>query len=296
MSTSDWRQKAACRDMDGELFFPIGVGGLADIQTREAKSVCTRCPVMDQCLQWAVATRQDSGVWGGLSEEERRRMSRRKVRAYEVERDGQSAVGHIMEKRRDEFLGLQAQELTPKAIATAMRTNVQTIYSVQAALIEAGLLVDPDDMDQWLTGGEDLPSREARLAAVMRGVARGMTYVDIDNSRGVPEQTTSKFISRMRKRYAEQGRPLPKLCERQQASFTNEEAAQIREEYAAGGTTDLALSMKYGVTPKTITVLLSGDTYRDAGGPIRPKRSGQPSMASRVLWGGGQEGFLKTAV
>ncbi|MEU3520660.1 WhiB family transcriptional regulator [Streptomyces sp. NPDC006654] len=68
------------REEDPELFFPIGNTGPALIQIEEAKSVCHRCPVMDQCLQWALEFGQTDGVWGGLSEAERRAMKRRAAR------------------------------------------------------------------------------------------------------------------------------------------------------------------------------------------------------------------------
>lgn len=76
----DWRHRAACRDEEPELFFPIGNTGPALLQIEEARGVCRRCPVMDQCLQWALETRQEDGVWGGLSEDERRAMRRRAAR------------------------------------------------------------------------------------------------------------------------------------------------------------------------------------------------------------------------
>ncbi|NUK15810.1 MULTISPECIES: WhiB family transcriptional regulator [Streptomyces] len=76
----DWRHNAVCREEDPELFFPIGSTGPALIQIEEAKSVCRRCPVIEQCGQWAFESGQDSGVWGGLSEDERRSMKRRAAR------------------------------------------------------------------------------------------------------------------------------------------------------------------------------------------------------------------------
>ncbi|KMS74212.1 WhiB family transcriptional regulator [Streptomyces viridochromogenes] len=76
----DWRMDAVCSKEDPELFFPIGNTGPALLQIEEAKAVCRRCPVMDQCLQWALESGQDSGVWGGLSEDERRAMKRRAAR------------------------------------------------------------------------------------------------------------------------------------------------------------------------------------------------------------------------
>jgi WhiB family transcriptional regulator, redox-sensing transcriptional regulator len=76
----DWRHKAACREVDPELFFPIGNSGPALLQIDEAKQVCRRCTVMDECLRWAIDSGQDAGVWGGMSEDERRALKRRTIR------------------------------------------------------------------------------------------------------------------------------------------------------------------------------------------------------------------------
>jgi WhiB family redox-sensing transcriptional regulator len=78
--TMDWRHRAACRDEDPELFFPVGTSGPALTQVAAAKAVCHRCPVASDCLAWALATGQDAGVWGGMSEEERRALKRRRAR------------------------------------------------------------------------------------------------------------------------------------------------------------------------------------------------------------------------
>ncbi|WP_336215752.1 WhiB family transcriptional regulator [Nonomuraea sp. LPB2021202275-12-8] len=77
----DWRHRAACRDVDPELFFPIGNTGPALMQIEEAKQVCRSCSAMDSCLKWALESGQDAGVWGGLSEDERRALKRRSARA-----------------------------------------------------------------------------------------------------------------------------------------------------------------------------------------------------------------------
>ncbi|MGW7463840.1 WhiB family transcriptional regulator [Streptomyces xantholiticus] len=80
-ATSDWRASASCSTEDPELFFPIGTTGPALLQIEEAKAVCRRCPVMEECLDWAMDNGLDDGVWGGLSEEERRTLRRRQARA-----------------------------------------------------------------------------------------------------------------------------------------------------------------------------------------------------------------------
>lgn len=73
----DWQAGAACRDEDPELFHPVGHSGPAVLQAMEAKAVCRRCPVMDACNQWNVQAGTKFGVWGGTSEDDRRRTSRR---------------------------------------------------------------------------------------------------------------------------------------------------------------------------------------------------------------------------
>ena len=76
-----WRSRAACLDENPELFFPIGNSDPAFHQIEEAKAVCRRCEVADICLRWAMEFRQDDGVWGGLSVEERYSPKRHKARA-----------------------------------------------------------------------------------------------------------------------------------------------------------------------------------------------------------------------
>ena len=77
----DWRDRAACLTEDPELFFHVGNTGPAIMQIAEAKKVCERCDVRAECLQWALEAGQDHGVWGGLSEDERRAMKRRNARS-----------------------------------------------------------------------------------------------------------------------------------------------------------------------------------------------------------------------
>ncbi len=81
----DWVQRALCRDEDPELFFPIGSTGPAMAQIQAAKAVCRICDVRPKCLEWALATGQDAGVWGGMSEDERRALrTARRRRAVAV--------------------------------------------------------------------------------------------------------------------------------------------------------------------------------------------------------------------
>ncbi|MFJ8111801.1 WhiB family transcriptional regulator [Streptomyces sp. NPDC096132] len=74
----NWREAAACRYEDPELFFPIGEGGLSRRQIEQARAVCHRCPVMRACGAWAVRHNESDGVWGAMTAGERRslRLSR----------------------------------------------------------------------------------------------------------------------------------------------------------------------------------------------------------------------------
>ena len=78
-STNDWRQRAACRDKEPDLFFSSAAEGskpyLADVA--DAKAVCRRCRVTADCLLWALDNRCDDGVWGGTAQEERRELKPR---------------------------------------------------------------------------------------------------------------------------------------------------------------------------------------------------------------------------
>ena len=74
----DWRQSAACRHSDPNLFFPIGDTGPAVEHAEAAKAVCRQCPVRVDCLEYALTSNQDTGVWGGTTEEDRRKLRRQR--------------------------------------------------------------------------------------------------------------------------------------------------------------------------------------------------------------------------
>ncbi|CAM2939131.1 Transcriptional regulator WhiB [Skermania piniformis] len=66
-----WQERALCAQTDPEAFFPEKGGS-----TREAKRICMGCQVRDECLEYALANDERFGIWGGLSERERRRLKR----------------------------------------------------------------------------------------------------------------------------------------------------------------------------------------------------------------------------
>lgn len=72
-----WKDAAACRSEDTDLFFPPGHSGEFTRQIEKAKRVCARCPVGAECLDQALDGPEKHGIWGGLTEDERERMRRR---------------------------------------------------------------------------------------------------------------------------------------------------------------------------------------------------------------------------
>jgi WhiB family redox-sensing transcriptional regulator len=75
MKNLSWRELARCRGIDPEVFYPVSDD---DEAAEEAKSICAECPVREACLEYALTSREKEGVWGGLTERERRRVLRRR--------------------------------------------------------------------------------------------------------------------------------------------------------------------------------------------------------------------------
>jgi WhiB family transcriptional regulator, redox-sensing transcriptional regulator len=71
--TTSWRDRAACRGIDPDVFYPV-----SDEDADAAKAICAVCPVRESCLEYALANRERDGVWGGATERERRRMIRQR--------------------------------------------------------------------------------------------------------------------------------------------------------------------------------------------------------------------------
>lgn len=71
-----WRQRAACRGVEPEIFYPV-----SEEDADEAKAVCAQCEVRLACLEFALVNRERDGVWGGATERERRRIIRQRRRS-----------------------------------------------------------------------------------------------------------------------------------------------------------------------------------------------------------------------
>jgi WhiB family transcriptional regulator, redox-sensing transcriptional regulator len=74
-ATADWRADAACREVDIEVFFAVD-----EASQQEALAICETCPVRVECLEHAIASREHYGVWGGMREQDRKRLVRSRRR------------------------------------------------------------------------------------------------------------------------------------------------------------------------------------------------------------------------
>ena len=82
----DWRVAGACLTADPELFFPIAEGTITKKQVAQAQRICADCPVRQQCLEFAMRTREPAGIWGGTTPEERIRELRARNRRHPAHR------------------------------------------------------------------------------------------------------------------------------------------------------------------------------------------------------------------
>lgn len=73
---ADWRVRAACSGYPNTLFFPTS-DVVDDGAVERAKAVCAVCPVIEDCLEYALETNQRAGIWGGTSEQERKSLRRK---------------------------------------------------------------------------------------------------------------------------------------------------------------------------------------------------------------------------
>jgi len=95
----DWRNRANCLKSDPELFFPTGetrVNSPGYQQAKLAKEVCARCVVVDDCLSYALQTNENFGIWGGMTENERRALKRQAIRQRRLADIATSESGGIL--------------------------------------------------------------------------------------------------------------------------------------------------------------------------------------------------------
>lgn len=156
---SDWRHRAACRDQDPETWFPIGTTGPALSWIEDAKAICNgRCPVVDQCLQFALDQNMSEGVWGAMTADERRALKRRMTRTAghshnhgpEV-RDRAEALFHALRPNHS------SNEAALKVVAA--KVGIDRVKTVRGWMEDAGLITP---------AASTIASEERRRAVVAR--------------------------------------------------------------------------------------------------------------------------------
>lgn len=173
---SDWRHEAACLTEDPELFFPVGdtSHGPAMWQAEEAMAVCLRCPVRAECLQWALTTDQDAGIWGGMLEEERRALRRRISRG----------------RRKSDAEGNAEAELAAALEATA-RSH------------DRGPMVDPEPVREIILAGasrglsvreiaRQMDMTESTVRSIREGKRRSVTQATVTRAQ---ESTLARMVT-----------------------------------------------------------------------------------------------------
>lgn len=119
----DWQERAVCAETDPEAFFPEKGGS-----TGPAKRICLGCEVKDQCLEYAIAHQERFGIWGGLSERERRKLKNRSLEAVPVlGRKGRQIPAEV----EDEVRGLLGRFMTIRAIALETGVSEKTVRRVR---------------------------------------------------------------------------------------------------------------------------------------------------------------------
>lgn len=122
-ASSHWQDRAACKTADAEaIFFPVSV---TPVTVQAAKEICYGCPVIDPCARFALERREPHGVWGGMTEKERRAAlkSRPEPMAHQ-----------IVSSRRADWDAAVATGATDWGVARLLGTTVPVVQQVRALI------------------------------------------------------------------------------------------------------------------------------------------------------------------
>ncbi|PBC72321.1 MULTISPECIES: hypothetical protein [unclassified Streptomyces] len=171
------------------------------------------------------------------------------------------------------------------ATDATLRDLAEEVWDEAAA---EGDFIDDAAVQQYLAGKPVTVTDAERIAAIAEATRRGITYLQLDQLQRLPKNTTSKFVSLARKAAEARGEEFPIPQHGNAAvSLSEEQVLEIRRRAATRTETDEAISLSFGVTRKTISAIAVGDTYRQFGGPIRPKKTSRPTARQRVEFAGG---------
>jgi WhiB family redox-sensing transcriptional regulator len=188
----DWRDRSACLDEDPDLFFASGTDPQEQAAAAQAKQICGRCPVRRECLDWAVSEGVDSGIWGGMDENERRSFRKDKHKA--VRRDDAATGRHLAASRGDDVLWWLTKKNMPVG-EVAERLNVTPRAVFEAVL----LLVPPSRVRPRKPSALERVVGENSLA--LRTLHRmGRTHEDIARTLGTSQTVVSVAVRVLEKR------------------------------------------------------------------------------------------------
>ncbi|WP_419933202.1 WhiB family transcriptional regulator [Candidatus Poriferisodalis sp.] len=108
LSREAWRERAACKDVDTNIFF-IGPGKSPDT----ALAVCNRCEVKDECLQFALDNEEDFGIWGGLCADQRKKLRQARTAAPPLTRSESAARDNANSSVRSSLAGASGRRSLP---------------------------------------------------------------------------------------------------------------------------------------------------------------------------------------
>jgi WhiB family redox-sensing transcriptional regulator len=188
----DWSGDARCKTEDPEMFFPVGQGPEALRQAEQAKAVCRQCPVMQQCLSWAMKTGQDAGVWGGLAEDERRLLKRRLARKVSTPQLQAAARALAAEHGEQLVFLLRERYLDREEIAARFGVEVDIAVSALgwlgiSTLSLPAVTAETPLFQQMLKRGIDLQERRAD----------GLSFVQIARELNVGARVVQKVYNEL---------------------------------------------------------------------------------------------------
>src|SRR5690349_10391910 len=125
-SPANWRDEAACRDADPDLFFPVGPTGPVLRQVDEAKRICRSCPAQTRCLAWALDHGVTDGVWGGATEDERRAV-RRLPRRLTISQEDDGGNGYQPAEHAEHGVRAPAAQGKATRIAAAVELSADLV-------------------------------------------------------------------------------------------------------------------------------------------------------------------------
>lgn len=199
----------------------------------------------------------------------------------------------------------KAAKMKPGERAAALIEDILTWRSDGVSLEEIGKRVGVarrtvcSVIEQYLEAeskGASVPVVRSRIADQIEAITeyrrRGLEWKQIDDLMKVAHGTTYRRVSRWRKRVEDAGGTVPVGLGRDYRLLPEEQVLDIRER-AARGEPDIEQGLRTGMSPSNIASIANGTSYKRYGGPLRPKKSGKPSVTSRVQWAGGQAGFVQ---